>query len=242
MLPASIYWHSCSVHSEQQQHRQQPQQQQQQRDCQQPQQQQPHQWHQGRDPYLAAWNQPLKQFVSMQLEFHSCIASSASTEVFRGRFLGQGAIIKTTSLDWEPAGSYVREAAMYQLLHELQLAGVLCGLLGHGIYADRYIMAMTEAPGIMLSELPRPYSVAVQQAVQGAVSRIHQLNVIHDDLHEGNIFVQHQPGAMPKVTIIDLGRARPVRTPAEQQEEMQHLQQLLGTTAGLAATAKPIMG
>lgn len=213
---------------QQQQQQQQEQQHEKKQQWQQQQRLQPQQLHS--DQRWAVLCQPLEQFAIGELQLDVIIAEASDAIVYRGIFRGQQAIIKMLSMDWEPAGSHLHEAAMYALLYEMQLIGVLPEFLGHGEFFGRYVMGLSEAPGQPLSELAYPYSSSVQQAVQAAVLSLHKQNVVHGDLHAENIFVLQQPAMSPKVTLIDLGRAQLVKDHQVKDDELGQLQRLLGVT------------
>lgn len=165
--------------------------------------------------------------TAAHVQLHRLISDGDTAQVFDATFEGQKCIVKTFSLHWEPPGSHMHEPYMYDQLVELQQAGVLPRLLGHGeYYGLRYFMALAPAPGGPLSKLPCPYSPSVQQAVKAAVAQLHECDVVHDDLHADNIFVHLTAGAA-QVTIIDLGRARFVSSAEEKQREMNELVKLL---------------
>jgi len=89
------------------------------------------------------------------------------TTVYEGLHGQRPAAIKVVDPHgWEPEDSYRWEAQMYSQLPELQQAGIIPTMFGHG-YLDtavpQYYTAMSIAPGVPLSTLKRPYPGEVRR-------------------------------------------------------------------------------
>jgi hypothetical protein len=130
--------------------------------------------------------------------------------VREGMYQGRPAIIKVLEVEgWQPRSSFMWEAFVYRTAKGCQEQGLIPTFYGDALTlaGQLYFMALSPAPGVLLSELQRPYPPGLEEAAVQALRALHHAGVLHGDLHAGNVVVKLQPGSPPHVTLLDLGHA-----------------------------------
>jgi predicted Ser/Thr protein kinase len=166
-----------------------------------------------------------------QLQLGRTLSQGRHALVQEGTYQGRPAIIKVLNVEgWQPQNSFMWEATVYKAAVKCQEEGFVPTLYGQGLTfgGKLYFMALSPAPGVLLSQLQQPYPPGLQEAVVRALQALHQAGVLHGDLHAGNVMVQLRPGSLPHVTLLDLGHALLGCSGCAMDREMQLLRRLVG--------------
>ncbi|KJZ70871.1 hypothetical protein HIM_09736 [Hirsutella minnesotensis 3608] len=170
-------------------------------------------------------NEPLSQVRDIWHHRHIDVLSLKRISSYNARvkeveFEGRTAISKTAHLDeWIP--SIEHETRVYRAIAELgshdvsHLAPVFLGHLTEQGRPVGFLLEKIEGRAASLSELPM---------CKLALSRLHDMGILHGDVHRHNFIIERTTG---RVRVIDFEHAEPLQDDEKARLEMEEMQNSL---------------